>query len=186
MGRTARLLVSVPALLTLALAAAAASAQNAEWRYYSADNGATKYSPLAEIDKDNVGRLAVAWRHPHVDPALLAANPDLASPSNRYMATPIIVDGTLFVPNGFGLVEALDPATGRTVWTQRPLVPGIEGLPAAVISKGVAYWRDGAEARLLTVRHQYLFALDPRTGEAFEDFGDGGKVDLSAGTPDQR
>src|SRR5690606_33155013 len=47
---------------------------------------------------------------------------------------------------------------------------------------GVASWRDGAEARLLTVRHQYLFALDPRTGEPFEDFGDGGKVDLSGGT----
>ena len=95
------------------------------------------------------------------------------------MATPIMVDGALYVTNGFGLAEAIDPATGKTLWTQRPLVSGPEGLPSLQISKGVAYWREGSEARLLTVRQQYLFALNPKTGAAYENFGDGGKVDLS-------
>ncbi len=155
----------------------------AEWSDYSADPHATRYSALAQIGKDNVAQLRVAWRHPQVDPQIIAANPDLTV-SNRYMATPIFVDGLLYVPNGFGLVEALDPTTGRTRWTQQPLVAGPEGLPSLMISKGVAYWHSGNEERLLTVRQQYLFALDPKTGEALRDFGDDGKVALS--TPDFR
>ncbi len=179
MSRRIERLATIPGVLAGALFAITASAQVAQqWRHYSADSGSTRYSSLDQIDKANVAKLAVAWRHPHVDRALLAANPEL-KPSNRYMATPIMVDGVLYVTNGFGLAEAIDPATGRTLWTQRPLVPGPEGLPSLQISKGVAYWSEGSEARLLTVRQQYLFALDPRTGEAHETFGDGGKVDLS-------
>ena len=48
-----------------------------------------------------------------------------------------------------------------------------------MISKGVAYWGSGDEARILTVRQQHLFALNPKTGEPIASFGDGGKVELS-------
>jgi quinoprotein glucose dehydrogenase len=156
------------------------SRTNSEWRYYSGDNRSTKYSPLDQINKDNVTKLKVIWRHPQVDPSLLAANPSLRI-SNRYMATPIMVGGVLFITNGFGLAEGIDPATGKTLWTQKPLVAGPDGLNAGTATKGVAYWSQGNEARILTVRQQYLFALDPKTGEAYKDFGDGGKVDLKAG-----
>ena len=149
-----------------------------QWSAYSADAHATRYAPLAQIDATNVAELRVAWRHPQVDSALLAANPDLRL-SNRYMATPIYVAGLLYVPNGFGLAEAIDPRTGRTVWTQKPLIAGPEGLPSLMISKGVAFWGRGSDARVLTVRQQHLFALNPRTGEPIASFGDGGKVDLS-------
>jgi quinoprotein glucose dehydrogenase len=150
-----------------------------QWSFYSADARATRYSPLAQIGPSNVDQLRVAWRHPQADPAILAANPDFAL-SNRYMVTPIYVDGLLYVPNGFGLIEAIDPKTGRTVWTQKPLVDGAEGLPSLMISKGVAYWGGaGAEARILTVRQQHLFALNPKSGEPIASFGDGGGVDLS-------
>ena len=47
------------------------------------------------------------------------------------MATPIYVGGMLYIPNGFGLAEAIDPKTGRTLWTQKPLIAGPEGLPCA-------------------------------------------------------
>jgi quinoprotein glucose dehydrogenase len=169
-------------LIIVAFAAASPQAQNmnVEWRYYSGDNRATKYSPLDQINKDNVSGLRVAWRHPQVDPALLTANPQLRL-SNRYMSTPIMVGGVLYVTNALGLVEAIDPAAGRTIWTQKPLVPGPEGLPGGTIAKGVAYWSEGLEARILTIRQQYLFALNPRTGEPYSDFGDHGKVDLKAG-----
>jgi quinoprotein glucose dehydrogenase len=170
-------------LLLTILVAAVASPQaqnNVEWRHYSGNNGAGKYSPLDQIHKDNVARLRVAWRHPQVDPAILAANPQLRL-SNRYMATPIMVGGVLYVTNALGLVEAIDPGSGRTIWMQKPLVPGPEGLSAGTIAKAVAYWSEGAEARILTVRQQFLFALNPKTGEAYSDFGDGGKVDLKAG-----
>jgi quinoprotein glucose dehydrogenase len=161
-----------------------AQAQDAaQWGYYSADKHATRYSPLAQIDISNVGQLRVAWRHGHVDAAVTAANPDLTV-SNRYMSTPIYVNGLLYVPNGWGLVEAIDAGTGRTLWTQKPLFDGPEGLPSLMISKGVAYWGDGDEARILTVRQQHLFALNPTTGEPVTGFGDGGMVDLT--TPEFR
>jgi glucose dehydrogenase len=169
-----------PLVAALLLAAVApVSAQDAaQWGFYSADKATTRYSPLAQIDKSNVAKLRIAWRHSYVDPAILAANPDLTL-SSRYMSTPIYVDGLLYVPNGFGLVEAIDPKTGRTVWMQKPLVDGPEGLPSLMISKGVAYWGRGRDARILTVRQQHLFALNSKTGEPIASFGDGGKVDLS-------
>ena len=122
----------------------------------------------------------MAWRRPQVDPAILAANPGLRL-SNRYTASPIMVDGVLYAPDGAGLVEAMDPATGRTLWTQPPLVPGMDGLLGGGAHWGVAYWGQGAEARILTTRAQYLFALNPKTGQPIADFGDGGKVDLNVG-----
>ena len=166
-------------LITGAYAADSAK-KTGEWRFYSADNRATKYSPVDQINKDNVATLRVAWRRPQVDPAILAANPGLRL-SNRYTASPIMVDGVLYAPDGAGLVEAMDPASGRTLWTQAPLVPGTDGLLGGGAHWGVAYWGQGAEARILTTRAQYLFALNPRTGQPIADFGDGGKVDLNVG-----
>jgi quinoprotein glucose dehydrogenase len=174
--------VRLKPLLGLLIAGSCAGplhAQDAnEWGFYSGSKGATRYSPLAQIDKSNVNRLRVAWRHKQADPAILAANPDFAL-SNRYMVTPIYVGGLLYVPNGFGLTEAIDPKTGQTVWTQKALIDGPEGLPSLMISKGVAYWGSGNDARILTVRQQHLFALNPKTGDPIASFGDGGKVDLS-------
>jgi quinoprotein glucose dehydrogenase len=172
-------LKSLLGLLIAGSCAAPLHAQDAnQWGFYSASKGATRYSPLAQIDKSNVNRLRIAWRHKQADPAILAANPDFAL-SNRYMVTPIYVGGLLYVPNGFGLAEAIDPKTGQTVWTQKALIDGPEGLPSLMISKGVAYWGSGNDARILTVRQQHLFALNPQTGEPTPSFGDGGKVDLS-------
>jgi quinoprotein glucose dehydrogenase len=151
-----------------------------EWRHYAADGGSTRYSPLDRITPSNVGQLRVAWRRPQVDPALAAANPT-ARASNRYTATPIMTGGTLFLPDGFGLVEALDPASGRTKWVQEPLVAGVQGLMSGGAHWGVSVWGRGAEARIFTTRGPYLFALDAATGRPVTTFGDGGKVDLNVG-----
>ena len=168
------------AAAALALPLTAQRAAESDWSYYSGNAATTRYSPLSQIDASNVARLRIAWRHPHVDPAITRANPDLTY-SNRYMSTPIYVDGLLYVPNGWGLAEAIDPKTGRTVWTQKPLVDGPEGLPSIMISKCVAYWAggDGASPRIFNVRQQHLFALDPRTGAPVTSFGDGGQVNLT-------
>ncbi len=179
MGRRFALFLALPVVLFATACAGPPDAGDAgQWSFYSADRGATRYSPLAQIDASNVGGLRVVWRHQQADPAILAANPDFAL-SNRYMVTPIYVGGLLYVPNGFGLAEALDPQTGRTVWTQKPLIDAPEGLPSLMISKGVAYWGSGDDARILHVRQQHLFALNPKTGEPIAGFGDAGKVDLS-------
>ncbi|MEO8259430.1 MAG: pyrroloquinoline quinone-dependent dehydrogenase [Acidobacteriota bacterium] len=168
----------------LSLVYAADARKIGEWPYYSADNRSSKYSPLDQINKDTVAKLQVAWRRPQVDPSLLVANPDLRL-SNRFTATPIMVNGVLYVPDGLGLVEAIDPGTGRTLWTQQPLVPGADGLLGGGAHWGVAYWSPGGpaspDARIFTTRAQFLFALDPKSGAPLAGFGDGGKVDLNVG-----
>ena len=165
------------ALFAVALATPAGqSGADAEWRYYSGDNGSTKYSSLDQINKDNVSRLKVAWRRPHLDPSLLAGGAR-AQVSNNFRATPIMVGGVLYASNAVGLVEAFDPGTGQTLWVQ---APGPEGLQGSS-NRGVAYWGEGREARIITFRGSSLYALDPKTGAPIRSFGTDGVVDLNAG-----
>jgi quinoprotein glucose dehydrogenase len=156
------------------------SPKNGEWTRYSADSGSIKYAPLDQINKDNVGRLRVAWRRPAVDASLSSKNPEF-SYSTNFRSTPLMIDGVLYASNGIGLVEAFDPATGKTVWIQEPFPdePG-QGLRGDS-ARSLAYWTDGTERRLYSVRGEYLVALDLRTGKAVQGFGDGGRVNLRPG-----
>jgi quinoprotein glucose dehydrogenase len=151
-----------------------------EWRSYGSDLANTKYAPLDQINGTNVKNLRIAWRHPAIDPELKAAYPKL-SVTNYYRATPLMIEGLLFVQNGLGLVEALEAATGRVVWAQEASTRGFEGLNEGRASRGIAYFRGDQDRRILTVRGDYLFALDAKTGKGFSDFGDNGKVDLRQG-----
>ena len=92
-----------------------------------------------------------------------------------------MIDGTLYSPNGIGLVEAFEPESGRLVWLQEPADPGIEGVRGVQSARSVAYWRDGDSARILSVRGNYLYALDARTGKPIVSFGVNGRVDLRPG-----
>jgi glucose dehydrogenase len=74
--------------------------------------GFTQYSSLDRITRDNVSRLAIAWRRPAVDPSLVAGVK--LSYSHDFRATPLMIDGVLCGSNGIGLVEAFHPGTGRT------------------------------------------------------------------------
>jgi quinoprotein glucose dehydrogenase len=149
-----------------------------EWRQYSGDNASRKYSPLDQIDKNTVSRLRVAWRRPHIDPRLLDGLETPLRLSNNFRSTPIMAGGVLYASNAVGLVEAFDPATGRTLWVQ---APGDDPMRPNAGSRGVALWTDGAEQRILAHRNQYLYALDPKTGESMSSFGDRGRVDLNVG-----
>ncbi len=166
----------------LVLAAGVSFAQqgatDGEWRSFAGDAGSTKYSALDQIDAGNVGSLQIAWRRPIVDAAYRDMEPTLRY-SNVSTAAPLIVDGVGYVPNAIGLVEAFDTASGETRWTQRPF-EGAGDLRGAG-TRGVAHWTDGSESRILAQRGEYLYALDPDTGEMFDDFGDGGRVHLTIG-----
>ena len=168
-------MVSAMALVAITLRADDRSLANGEWRVYSGDNGARKYSPLDQITRDNVGGLRIAWRRPHIDASLTAGT----SPriSNNFRSTPLMVDGVLYASNAVGLVEAFDPGTGKTLWIQKVGDDGLRGTS----NRGVAYWGEGAEARLIAHRNQRLYALNPRTGEPIASFGNGGAVDLNEG-----
>jgi quinoprotein glucose dehydrogenase len=148
-----------------------------QWRNYSGDLGGTKYSPLSQIDKSNVSRLRIAWRRPAVDASLTARDPKL-SYSRNFRATPLMVNGVLYSPNGIGLVEAFHPATGATIWVQEPFAPTeLRGDS----TRGVAYWTDGKDERILVQRGGHLYALNAKTGKGYNDFGEKGRVDLRIG-----
>ncbi len=164
-----------------------------QWRFYSGDQGSTKYSPLDQINASNVGNLKVAWQRPLIDPDFLEQHPKLRY-SNNFRSTPIYVDGVLYLSNGIGLVEAVDPATGKTLWLQKPFESGSAGLRGWA-ARGVAYWSDRAQKqadlagdvggkarnRIFSVRGEHLIALDAQTGDFIEDFGDEGRVNLTVG-----
>ena len=146
-----------------------------EWPAYGATNGSIKYTSLDQIDASNVNQLQVAWRRPALDAYYLQMNPQ-QNYSSAYIATPIMRNGIGYIPNGVGLVEAFDPATGTTLWTQEPF-GSVEDLPGAV-TRGVAYWTDGDDARILVQRGTHLYALNAETGALYSDFGVDGRVDL--------
>ena len=94
-----------------------------EWGAYGGDLANTKYSSLDQINRTNVQNLRIAWRHAALDPDLKATYPKL-SVTNYYRATPLMIDGVLFLQNGVGLVEALEPSTGKVVWAQEAATRG--------------------------------------------------------------
>ena len=158
-----------------------------EWRGYGADSASTKYSPLDHIDASNFEQLRVAWSWDTADLRILAAHPDDARMRRAgFKATPLMVDGVLFVSTGLGQIAALDAATGLTRWVHDP-DSFAGGPPANVIgfqTRGVAHWSDGTDERILFgTSDGYMVAVDARTGAPVAEFGDGGKVDLTTGIP---
>ncbi|MEV5021670.1 PQQ-binding-like beta-propeller repeat protein [Sphingobium sp. LMA1-1-1.1] len=152
------------------------------WSYFGGSHRFDRYSSLANINRRNVDRLAVVWNRPGVDEALLTKFPDL-QPSPYFRGTPLIRDGILYAPNGVGLVEAFDAATGKTVWVQQPFKATFREA-AGQSSRGVDVWGTGIEARVVSVRGEYLYALNLSDGSPVTGFGEGGRVSLNRNTPD--
>ncbi len=174
------------ALITAAIASAALNAQprsGGGWQTYGGDKAFTRYSPLDQINRENVKNLHVVWRRPAVDPQIMDEFPDL-TPSNYFRGTPVVIDGVLYAPDGVGLVEAFDAATGRTKWVQQPVEPTLREA-AGQSTRGVAYWRKQSDQRIISIRRDYLYAIDAKTGKPFRDFGENGRVWLDRHTPDQ-
>jgi glucose dehydrogenase len=165
--------------LTVALSSLNAFSQNGAqdggWQAYGSDNGNTKYTALDQINEDNVNDLEIAWRRPALDEYYVNLNPDQRI-SPTYISAAIVQDGVAYIPNGVGLVEAFDPGTGETLWRQEPF-SGLAELPGAA-TRGVAYWSDGDDRRIIVQRGTWLYALNAETGETYPDFGTGGRVSL--------
>jgi len=155
-----------------------------EWRNYAGDVHQTKYSPLGQIDKNNVKDLRVAWRWTTADRALQLSDPLWRAGRNE--ETPLFVNGVLYTVTSLGLVAALDPATGTTKWVYDP-VSYKAGRPNNVgfVQRGLAYWTDGSRERLFVgTADAYLLSIDARTGKPDPAFGDNGKADLTVGVRD--
>ena len=157
-------------------------ATTAEWRYFGGSKRMDRYSPLAQINRSNVEQLQVLWTRPGLDASLTQQFPDL-TPSTYLRGTPVLLDGVLYAPDAVGLVEAFDPATGKTLWVQKPFEPTLKEA-AGESTRGVDSWRSGSERRIVSMRGQYLYELDARTGAPILGFGDRGRVSLNRHTAD--
>src|SRR5258706_10248737 len=150
-----------------------AGAQNGEWRSYGGDLGHTRYAPLDQIDASNFGKLEVAWRF----------KTDSLGPRPEYQfeSTPLMIKGVLYSTAGSRrAVVALDAATGELLWMHSEN-EGARGAaaPRQLSGRGLAYWGDGRDERILYVTPGYrLIALDAKTGVPVSTFGKDGVVDL--------
>ena len=144
-----------------------------EWRSYGGDLANTRYSPLDQITADNFGKLEVAWR--------FKADNLGPRPEFKLESTPLMVNGRLFSTAGTRrAVVALDAATGELLWMHSEH-EGARGqaAPRQLSGRGLSYWTDGREERILYVTPGYrLIALDARTGVLVAGFGQNGSVDL--------
>jgi quinoprotein glucose dehydrogenase len=177
-ARTTRILAIIFAIGLMKTSTSGQSGtKGGEWPYYAGDAGSTKYSPLDQINKDNVKDLQIAWRW--------KAENFGPRPDYYYEATPLMVGGVLYTTAGSRRdVVAIDGASGETLWMYR-YDEGIRGRLAPIRSssgRGVAYWTDGREARILHVTPGYhLVSLDAKTGRPDTGFGKDGVVDLYEG-----
>ena len=168
--------LSIPGLLlcaTLPLAAQT-GAKNGEWRSYAAEPGSTKYSPLDQINRDNVKNLRIAWRFKTDN---LGPRPDF-----NMQSVPIVVNNVMYAQAGTRrTVVALDPASGEQLWMWR-MDEGKRGAaaPRQGSGRGLAYWTDGkGDERIVTVTPGYhLVQLNAKTGIPVASFGRNGVVDL--------
>ena len=183
--------IAVAAAVALSAQPAAAQygAANGEWRSYGGDNGGTKYSPLDQIDAGNFDDLRVAWRWQTADAsidveALRESEEDRPISIRGLQATPLMVDGVLYLTTALYQAAAVDAGSGETLWVHDPQAYGGGDPTHAFRSRGLAYWSDGNDARIFWgTSEAYLIAVDARTGEPVRDFGDNGRVDLTEGVP---
>ena len=157
-----------------------------EWPAYGRDPGGMRHSPFTQITAANVSRIQVAWMYQTGELATYEGT-DVGEKA-AFEATPLMLDGTLYLSTPTNRVIALDAATGRERWVFDPqLDRGREY--SEVTSRGVAAWTDAAIApgapaarRLfLDTLDGRLIALDASSGELVPEFGDGGTIDLTQG-----
>src|SRR6185369_16140860 len=148
---------------------AAPAAADTQWISYSASNRSTGYSRADLITRDNVKNLQIAWSWKF----------DNFGNTNTEV-TPIMVNGILYFPlSPRRTIVAADPGTGETLWTYRPPQDDRETRAARTYARGVAYWKDGADERIVTITPgMRLVSLDLKTGTPVPSFGQNGTVDL--------
>jgi quinoprotein glucose dehydrogenase len=178
--------ISMLALLLIIPAfAKAQTAPDTGWPNYGNDPGGTRYSPAKQIDRGNVAQLKVAWTY---RTGALPYDEELDKKA-AFEATPILIDGKLFLSTPYDHVIALNAVSGAKLWEYDPKLEHPHGF-SEVTSRGVSAWRGGAvkagKGNVCALRifigtlDARLIALDGETGKPCLDFGANGEVDLTA------
>ena len=149
------------AVLSLALPVVGQRSFNT-WNQYLGGPDSSQYSSLSQITKSNVKQLAVAWSYSTGD-------------NVQYLFNPLVVDGVMYVEAKNNSLVALDAVTGRELWAH--------AFQGPVTSRGMNYWesKDRSDRRIFTTNGGFLTAIDARTGQTVQSFGDNGRTDLRTG-----
>jgi quinoprotein glucose dehydrogenase len=147
-------------------------AADANWSAYLGDAGATHYSTLTQLTPANVAKLQPAWTY-------RSGGAD-ANNRSQIQCNPLVIDGVLYGTSPKLVLFALDAATGRELWRFDPTAGGNTWAGGGV-SRGLAWWQEGAERRLMFGAGRFLHAVDPATGKLIGSFGAGGRIDLLDG-----
>jgi len=153
-----------------------------DWPMYGHDGGSSRFSPLADINTQNVAGLKRAWTF-HMAPAATAKPAPTAGLAARLRqrrseTTPLMVDGVLYLPTPYNSVIALDASGGNQIWEYK--IPN----GANASTRGVAYWpgKSGTEPRVIFgTSDGFLVALNAKTGKPADQFGVNGCVDMKPG-----
>ena len=153
-----------------------------DWPNYGRTPGGDRHSPLTQIDRGNVGKLALAWQYKTGEAGIQTGQPTALE------ATPLVIDGRMFFSTPLGKVIALDPVTGKQLWARDLQVKRERGF-GDWVSRGVSYWTDSkvvhpkpCDRRLVVATiDARLVEIDPLLGEFCLSFGPGGVVDLVPG-----
>ncbi|MBV9760895.1 MAG: pyrroloquinoline quinone-dependent dehydrogenase [Acidobacteriaceae bacterium] len=154
------------------------AAQNGEWPFYGRDPGGQRFSPLTAINRSNVQKLKVAWTFRTGD----AYAPPNGSKPTQFEATPLYIDGTLYLGTPLGRIIALDPVTGTQRWAYDPHIDKDKGY-GDYANRGVSSWKslEGRRRIYIATIDARLIAVDAATGKLCPDFGDNGIVNLRNG-----
>jgi quinoprotein glucose dehydrogenase len=145
------------------------------WRVKGGNAESTQYSSLNQVNKENVANLKLAWQYK-------SGEADTTKNRSQIQCNPIIVDGVLYGTSPTLKAFALDASTGKEIWKFN----GGDGNEGGLgVNRGVTYWSDGNDRRILFVRGQYLYALEAVTGKKIETFGANGRVSLKEGLGDR-
>lgn len=149
-------------------ASAASVPGNLDWPVYLGDKGRSLYSPLQQINRSNVNQLKVAWTYDTGD-------------KSEYQANNLIVAGVLYTASPTRKLIALDAATGVEIWKWDPRSERAGA--GGGRQRGVVFWQNeiGGEQRLFTGVGNYLYAVDPKSGETIRSFGQNGSMHLGSG-----
>jgi len=149
--------------------------ENQDWDHYLGDASTNQYSPLNQINVDNVDQLQVAWTY----------NSNDADEKNRsqIQCNPLVIDGVLYGTSPQLKLFALDAKMGLEKWVFDPF-DGSYKLFGMGVNRGLTSWMSNDDHRILYSAGSRLYAVDAKTGKLVADFGTDGSIDLKAGLGD--